>query len=148
MYVFLGFCCVSEQKVLLYTFAFICACLCECFRVCGVPLWGWYGYALLVCVTLAMGCCLQGPAAARWGLWSVTQSPPPWIKLMLQIPSLQLSCAPGGRTTFEQRDLAPARGWCLFNMCFECSDWLTPLTGSRRENERDTERQAALLAVI
>lgn len=106
----------------------------------GVVLWGWRGYALLVCVTLAMGCCRRGPAAARWGLWSVTQSPQPWIKLMLQIPSLQLSCAPGGRTTFEQRDLAPARGWCLFNMCFECSDWLTPLTGRRREDERKRER--------
>lgn len=91
-----------------------------------------------------MGCCRRGPAAARWGLWSVTQSPQPWIKLMLQIPSLQLSCAPGGRTTFEQRDLAPARGWCLFNMCFECSDWLIPLTGSGGEDERrgEIEREA------
>lgn len=100
---------------------------------------------LLVCLTLAMGCCRRGPAEARWGLWSVTQSPQPWIKLMLQIPSLQLSCAPGGRTTFEQRDLVPARGWCLFNMCFECSDWLIPLTGSRREGEWEGEREGGRL---
>lgn len=87
---------------------------------------------LLVCLTLAMGWCRWGPTEARWGLWSVTQSPQQWIKLMLQIPSLQLSCAPGGRTTFEQRDLVPARGRCLFNMCFECYDWLIPLTGRRK----------------
>lgn len=110
--------------------------VCGCGRTYVVP-WGWWGYALLVCVTLAMGCCWQVPAAACWGLWSVTQSPQPWIKLMLHIPSLVLSCAPGGRTTFEQRDLALARGWCLFNMCCECSKWLIPLKGSSREDERE-----------
>lgn len=118
-----------------------CACLYVCQSVCSAV-----GVRLLVCLTLAMACCRRGPAEARWGLWSVTQSPQPWIKLMLQIPSLQLSCAPSGRTTFEQRDLVPARGWCLFNMSFECSDWLIPLTGSRREDER--ESQAALLVVM
>lgn len=135
--------------MLVSAWAHVCAHCCEGGTAAGAP-------------HISRGAPSSGAAAeARWGLWSVTQSPAPWIKLMLHIPSLRLSCAPGGRTTFEQRDLVPARGWCLFNMCFECSEWLSPFTGSRREGVRGEEegeeggavgaaraRQAALLAMM